>query len=336
MLDALAEAPALYRPSTFWSQLNRRHLQELDQGGFDNFKRTLSLKYFTWRTLGILRHQLLPVSAAWGRAPSLDVFRSEFLDWKASPGVPGSFNPLTAQLYKVFVSMLAERVERDDSLGLFRTLEEPVVGNPFRVRYKGRWLSQDLCNSIHELYSILGREGQLDRDRRLHFAEIGAGYGRLADVVLRALPNASYCIVDIPPALYVSQRYLSTVFPDERIFRFRDFRSYQGVRAEFESARIRFLEPHQLELLPSKAFDTFVHISSLHEMTREQIGRYLDLTDRLCRGRVYLKQWTVSRAGVNGFVIPESEYPIPRSWQRVYHERHPIQRMFFHALYRTG
>jgi hypothetical protein len=133
--------------------------------------------------------------------------------------------------------------------------------------------------------------------------------------------------------LYLSQRYLTTVFPDLPVFRFRPFRTYGEVAPEFETARLRFLAPHQLELLPEKSFDYFINISSLHEMTLAQVEQYFRLIDRQCRYRFYTKQWRVSRTPVNGCTLREHEYPVPARWHTVYHRRHPIQRMFFEALY---
>jgi hypothetical protein len=124
--------------------------------------------------------------------------------------------------------------------------------------------------------------------------------------------------------------------PHVTAFRFRPFKRYEEVQAEFESSRIRFLAAHQIALLPPKQFDLFVNISSLHEMTYPQIKNYIEQIGRLCRGRFYTKQWRIARTAVNGPVITESEYPIPASWTCVYHRRHPVQRMFFHALYEVG
>jgi hypothetical protein len=160
-----------------------------------------------------------------------------------------------------------------------------------------------------------------------------AGYGRVGDVFLRALPTSTYTVIDIPPALNLSQEYLSAIFPNEKIFRFRSFSDFKDVQTEFMSSRIRFLAAHQIELLPPKIFDLVVNISSLHEMTLEQIKNYLDQIDRVCSGSFYTKQWLVSRAKVNGFVIRDSECPIPKSWKCINHQQHPIQRMFFDALY---
>jgi putative sugar O-methyltransferase len=220
-----------------------------------------------------------------------------------------------------------------DNLGLLDKVTEPELGNPFLISYRGRPISQDLCNSIHEFYRSTSMSALSKSSFRI--AELGAGYGRLGQVYLSTLPNASYCVIDIPPALYVSQRYLAEVFPNQPVFKFREFGSYEEVRLEFEAARIRFLAAHQIELLPPDQFDLFVNISSLHEMTRAQIANYLKQIDRLCRGHFYSKQWRISRAKGNGFTLRETEYPIPDNWREVFHRQHPIQRMFFEALYCT-
>ena len=193
-------------------------------------------------------------------------------------------------------------------------------------------MSQDLCNSVHELYSMLGPGASPGRPAPA-VAELGAGYGRLGYVLMNAVPDASYTIIDIPPALYLSQRYLTTLFPELPAFRFRPFAAYDDIAQEFSHARLRFLAPHQAELLPAKIFDYFINISSLHEMTLAQVQNYFRLIDRLCRGSFYTKQWRVSRTQVNGCTLREHDYPVPPGWRTVFHRRHPIQRMFFDALY---
>ncbi len=334
LMDVMADAPALYRPSVFWEQLVAAGLQQLQECGFEHFKRTVNMKYFNWNVLGIVAHQFLPVFSRWCRTPEWNVFAAEFPDYRAPrPGVK-SFNPLAAAVYSLYVSMLWEAVAQQDHLGLLTRVEEPRVGNPFLVRYKNRWISQDLCNSVHEFYSA-GGDAAVD-GRPWHVAELGAGYGRLAHLFLKALPSCTYCIIDIPPALHIAERYLCEVFPGERVFRFRRFARYEDIREEFEASRIRLLAAPQIALLPDKSFDLFLNISSLHEMTYAQIENYLQQIDRLCRGHFYTKQWRVSRAKVNGCVLREGDYPLPRSWTTLYHRVHPIQRMFFEALYRVG
>lgn len=347
LVEEMETAPAVYRPSPFWQELTALGLRQLEQGGFENFKRSVNMTYFNWGVLGILQHQFLPVFAQWCRHPTWSVFRAKFPRYRTDAQGVGttatvsnfrlriptvkSFGPASAFVYKLYLAMLYEFVEAGDKAGLLSMLEEPELGNPFSIRYRDRWISQDLCNSVHEFYAA--GAGELSLDQPCDVAELGAGYGRVGYVFLRALPHSTYTVIDIPPALNVAQEYLSRVFPAEHVFGFRRFARYEDVREEFEGARIRFLAAHQVELLPAKRFDLLLTISSLHEMSRPQIENYLAQIDRVCRGRFYTKQWRVSQASVNGLVIGEDEYPIPKSWNEVYRHRHLVQRKFFEALY---
>lgn len=333
MLRDLEKAQPIYHPSRHWQNLNTYHLEQLIEGGFDNFKRSVNMKYFNWGMLGIVAHQMSPVIDALKSGNLSIFFDSSFKRYNTNLGnVVTQFDFLSAQLYKVFVASLYHYVSAQDKLNLLDTLQEPSLGNPFLIRHKDRVITQDLCNSVLEFYSIINTSN-INNKSNLRFAELGAGYGRLAYVFLKALPHASYCIIDIPLALYISQEYLSRVFPNEKIFYYKPFKSYKEIRHEFESSRIKFLMAHQIELLPDKLFDHINTISSLHEMTRRQIKNYVDHIDRLGKGYVYIKQWRRSRIKDNNY-ITEHEYSIPKTWATIYHRQHPVQAMFFEALYK--
>lgn len=324
MIEELKKSSCLYRPSVFWEDLNKAHLEYLSKSGFDNFKQTINLKYFNWGSIGIIVHQLLPILREFTKGNFAPLFKSRLKNAK-------KFNYLSSFTYKVFIACLFEYISQKDHLKILDNIKESPIGNPILVKYKNKFISQDLCNSVHEFYSIAGF---VSLPKQLKVAELGAGYGRVAYVILQALPASSYCIIDIPPALFIAQNYLSKAFPKEKIFKFRLFKSFKEIKKEFESARIKFLLPHQMELLPKKYFDLFINISSLHEMARAQIKNYIKQINRLCKGYFYTKQWRKSRIQDNQF-IKRNEYPIPRSWKTIYsRNRHPIQSMFFDALYK--
>ena len=73
-------------------------------------------------------------------------------------------------------------------------------------------ISQDLGNSTLEFYAIAEALGREDPGPN-GVLELGAGYGRLAWLYLAAFPRLRYLIVDIPPALALSQEYLTRLFP---------------------------------------------------------------------------------------------------------------------------
>ena len=276
------------------------------------------------------------VFRAWLAHPDRDVFRSRFDGSFGSPTRSGlvRLNRAAAWVYRTYVAMLSSVLTRHDELGLLDgRVQEPRIGNPLIVRYRGSMLSQDLCNSVPEFYRVVGRL-PAGAGRAPLVAELGAGYGRLAFVFLNAMPEVRYCIIDIPPALCLAQWYLTTVLPGVAAFRFREFSAFDEVREEFEDATLLFLAPHQIELLPPKTFDGFVNISSLHEMPGAQIRNYLEQIDRLTAGVFYTKQWRVSHMPAHGDPIGEHDYPVPSHWTVLFHRRHPFHRRFFEAMYR--
>lgn len=334
MFREMDNSPAIYQPSIHWQHLNKIHLNQLIEGGINNFKRSINMKYFNWSILGILVHQSKPMINELKKGNMSIFFKTRFRGYNAKLGRKVTeYDFVSAQIYKIFVASLFNFVRNYDKFNIFDQVKEPSTGNPFMIKHKNRIITQDLCNSIMELYSSLEAMDNIDKKTKLNIAEIGAGYGRLAHVFLKSFPNSTYCIIDIPIALYLAQEYLSKILPREKIFYFRQFSSYKEVKKEFEEARIKFIMAHQIELLPNKSFNQVINISSLHEMKRSQIKNYIKQIDRLCNGYFYQKQWRESRVSDNDY-IKENEYPIPKKWKTIFHRKHPIQSWFFEALYR--
>jgi putative sugar O-methyltransferase len=233
--------------------------------------------------------------------------------------------------YNTLTNLLWDYVKKNDSEGLLERLSEPREGNPPEVMRNGRLISQDLANSVLEYEAILHPD--LDRREVRTILELGPGYGRTAYVFLTLQPGCRYILVDIPPALYVAQRYLSAVFEDRKIFPFRPFDSFDQVRDEFAAADLIFLTPNQLELLPDKSVDLFINISSLHEMRMDQIRYYFGEIDRLARRYFYFKQWKETIIPFENEAITEADYPIPEHWRLINRQQCKVQTYFFEALY---
>jgi putative sugar O-methyltransferase len=216
----------------------------------------------------------------------------------------------------------AEKVAPDHMRGL----SEPEVGGPPTIRKSGRLISQDLANSVLEFQAIAGvAKGTV--------CELGGGYGRNAFVTASLAPLSKYIMVDISPALGVSQEYLGAVFADKRHFRYREFATFDAVKGEFEAADFVFLLPHQLALLPDGSVDLFVNISSLHEMRMDQIRHYLSEIYRLVRpgGHFYLKAWKLSKNAIEGIEVREEDYPLG-DWSEVFRRTPAVQTRFFETL----
>jgi putative sugar O-methyltransferase len=324
MLAELENAPPEIKPSKFWQELNHKNIRQLEESGYDNFKRTVAQSYFTWLVsvrdpqMRNLLTLISPLKLPFVVLRSAFQQRHDYFTLKQSLW----YNSLTFILWQYLLDHDQEK--RADRL------TEPEEGNPPRITWAGKLISQDLANSILEYKSIMN--AGIDRSKVHHIMELGSGYGRDGYVFLKLMPGVKYTFVDIPPALYMAERYISNQFQDRRMFKFRPFRSYSEIKDEYESAEIAFLEPHQLAFLPDKSVDLFINISSLHEMRHDQIAYYLQVIDRLTSGWFYMKEWQVSRNAVDNIVVRQEDYPIPEQWTKVYWRHCAVQIGFFEAL----
>ncbi len=308
--------------SKFWLQMAQNHVQKLLERGYENFKQTIAVEYFTFAQES---DQVQP-NFLKRMLPQEVVKESEEKSKRINPHV--YFSQEQSRYYNLLTILLWEYAKWQVKPEILNTLEEPLVGNPPVIKHDGRLISQDIANSALEYQSIT--EG-LKGSELSSVMEVGAGYGRVAYVFLTLHPSIRYFIVDIPPALYISQRYLSEAFPNKRIFRFKDFKSYKLVQQEIEAADIIFLIPHQLSLLPEKMADLFVAINCLNEMTSSIRTLYFNYVNRLTRS-FYFKCHKVADTPYEGRVT-EQDYPMLSHWRKIYWRNCNVQQHFFEAFY---
>ncbi|MFT5501713.1 MAG: putative sugar O-methyltransferase [Woeseiaceae bacterium] len=312
-------------PSRYWEELNHKNLAQLADSRYENFKRTLARNYFT----GIIN----PFNV------QMRFLMREAGIWQSTKLIASAiFSPrhkLLKRKHTIFCNLLTNLlwayVEKNDRNGNLERLSEPLEGNPIQVIRNGRLISQDLANSLIEYETILHPD--LDKREVRTILELGPGYGRTAYVFLELQPACRYILVDIPPALYVAQRYLSNVFAERKTFGFRPFSDFEAVRADFDEAEIIFLTPNQLALLPGNSVDLSINISSLHAMRPDQIRYYFAEIERLTRKYFYFKQWQETTIPYDNETIREADYPVGSDWKLLNRQQCKVQAKFFEALY---
>lgn len=331
----LAQAKAVCQPSKFWEHLGSKNRKFVDEAAIGNFKRTINNTYYQWLPGNFRNAQLEKLLAFFERRPDMTPIQAVVSSnpSRALPDVQVSFgdNPFLQQhyleFYSFFVGLLWYYVSCNDATGLHRELDEPSLGNPLPVRLGGRLISQDLANSLDEWLSIRALTEHAHMPATCRVLEVGAGYGRLAYVFMRA-GKCKYVIVDIAPALFLARWYLERALPGLKIFGYRTFASYDEVKPEFDAADVCFIGPHQFELLPDEYVDICVSISSLHEMTFDQIRYYKTLIGRKTKTAVYFKQWNSWENPIDGILVGRDDFFLDSPWTKVLDQPHPINSEF--------
>jgi putative sugar O-methyltransferase len=343
MKQELRAAPAVFHPSAFWEKLAETNEQMLDWVGETNFKRTLNQNYFNAIPTAhddarMVRMRRLTASV---RRSTLKQYAIGDPDCDPASWVscyPNYFifkdpdRAVKLELYREHLARMTEYALRRDRSGLLDVLEEPMLGNPIRVTRRGKLISQDLVNSVRERNSLLDVM-KAESGSRYTVAELGAGYGRLGYVLLRTT-QCRYVVFDIPPALHLSQWYLTTLFPERRAFRFRRFDAFAEIESELSQADIAFFTANQLEKFPPGYFDAFATISSIHEMRRDQIRHFMTEMGRTTKSALYLKQQRNYVNPADNLTIGRNDYPTPTGWVPGPDCYDLINPRFFERLYR--
>lgn len=330
-------------PSKFWQVHARQHVDLLLRHGLENFKRTVAHNYYNWLTLSMADGQIRRLLDLWSLHGSMEVF-SDQMEAPGAAGMPvggnqesyALLNEDAQKVYKLGVSLLWDYTLLTDRHGILRQLEEPLTGNPLRISRRGRLLSQDLAHSVRERNTILDCiDTGPTSAQPLVIGELGAGHGRLAHV-FHMTRNCRYLIFDIAPALMVSQWYISSLFPDEPVFHFRPFDSFDEVAEEVGRARFAFFSANQIEVLPPGYCDLFINVCSLMEMRVETIQHYFDQIERVTRGHFYTKQWYVQNNREDGIVYAKDDYPVPARWRCLLDQKDPINPRLFEQLWQVS
>jgi len=260
------------------------------------------------------------------RAKGLRGFKSTFGRFLST------YEPSNPWMFEAVHHLYRRALQPRDAWGLLDALEEPELGDGTYVVQGGRRVSLDLLQSIDELYRLKEAMG-FERDDRVVFCELGAGYGRLADVVLRAMPNATYVIFDLPESLLLSQHYLTSLHPRAKAALYPESQSALGSEESIRSHRLVFGLPHQLRDVPPGTVDAFVNVYSFMEMSREQIETYFGLIDRLQVKALYLKQHKREVNIYTGALNTSANYPARASWRKAYEETSTLFEHVFEAVW---
>ena len=332
-----------YVPSEFWQVMGKVHLDLLQYYGVENFKRTVSHNYQNWPMISLEDPQVQRLFQTWQThfkcEPWLNTMEVPDHVGFHSTAAPGKQEYRLAdakqrEVYRVAVGLLWEYVLSNDTCGILNGLDELTAGNPLRIWRHGRLISSDLAHSVRERNMLL-ESLKLDGRENLTVAELGAGHGRLAEVFGRTT-NYRFFIFDVTPALYVSQWYVKSIFPHEKIFEFRHFDTFAEIEEELRGCRYAFFTANQIEMIPNDSINLFINMNSLMEMRAEQIRIFLDHIDRLTTTAFLSRQWIKWKNPVDEFTVSKKDFGLSSRWHTVLDQIDDIHPSFFNQIWRKA
>lgn len=310
----------------FWVDFNNLRIRKLLSDGYENCRHTVANQYCMWLeepnspdSIESLKSQLNFLISSLSEKEISDAKELA----QKSPVFPHrikEFNLITLLLWQYAKNQGLEKE--------LAQLSEPLEGSPPAISFEGRLISQDIANSLLEFDTI---RGHIELDSVGTILEIGAGYGRSAYIWLRFDRIQKYIIVDIPPALYISQRYLSSQFSGKKLFRYRDFKSFDEIEDEYGRADLVFLMPWQVEMLPEKSVDLIYAIDSLNEMNLDIIKLYFKIINKLGKRYFYMKCWKEWES--EDGTIKRGDYPISTEWKCLVDRECRVQTGYFESMY---
>jgi len=138
-----------------------------------------------------------------------------------------------------------------------------IMGDSREQLNSGRWLSFTTLRNFNVFLQILN-----SKQRYEAVLEIGAGIGELARIFLSTQTTQHYIIVDIPPAIAFSERYLEKSLGKNVI----DY--FDPNRTKLNTAKkVHFLTPNQIHL--AGYFNLGINVASFGEMTRLIVQNYI-------------------------------------------------------------
>lgn len=310
MLRNMNDADPIYQPTNFWKVSNDLLIPELEQLGLKDYRRRkntrlggfaandpkLSLVDFDLRKLRYVNNRLIRKipgwqtvleklssylgNAVWRRADFTDAFVYDMC-WEFTRG-KGVASNYAKPLETVGESLAG-------SPGEFFTTE---AGKHFTLRFLNYYLR----------YAFVSQK--LDLDNLGTFVELGSGSGRQVEILKKLHPDMTFLLFDIPPQIYVAERYLSTVFPGE-VVSYRDTSSLRNLE-NLEKGKIHIFGSWQFPLLKDFEIDLFWNAASMQEMEPDVVMNYLSIVNQSAN-HVFLEavmhgHHVASRPGVTGVI----------------------------------
>ncbi len=290
MIKDMREAPLFYRPTNYWQNYELRTIKYLKDNGLKNFRSygTDTLSTFsagTSRSMPLDQRYKNLIDFKGIRKSSIRATIFKFYG-KAFDRLGKKFdiinltkyfdnernNLATFKDFKSWQYRYAKTMETVSGLNVLDSIEDSSIGNPYDLfQINGKRYTKTFLRYFEQMVYVNNRINLRNGNSVM---EIGTGYGGNAEVYAKSFPHITYFNFDIPLQLYVSQQYLSTVFPG-KVYTYENFLANEKVT--LGKYQIFLLPTWALESISGINFELFINSASFQEMEPDIVKNYYEL-----------------------------------------------------------
>ena len=278
MLSDMEMQDAVFKPTQFWSNAVDEIVADLEQKGFENFRRFRSTRRFFVASYGPPANMLTE-----RQIEQLEAVLLEHVDAGSKPHLTLRQHLIgdawAIADYRVFLAGDRPSISPDLSF-----VNESIVGNPpDGLTIDKRGFSRSFLNYLHGLVFPKQQLGEVGIKTVL---EVGGGYGTLGEILNQAGGDYTYIDVDIPPTGAVASYYLRQQEGLDLID-YMETRNVREIRVP-KLGQQMVLCPWQLPRLKGRV-DLFWNFISFQEMEPDVVKFYLKEAHRLGSRYVLLR-----------------------------------------------
>ena len=322
MLDNFIESNMFKNSSSYWKWLCKNHIEMIEEYGVENFK--LNIEKSAYWGEGNLDSEQIKQIIKNEITINLDI--SEVFRQKNEPNRTAK-ETIHQNLSNI---ILLNYLVNNNYQKYLHLVEENEFGNPQYIKYENRRYSFGILNSILEIGFL---DNNTNFNQNINVLEIGAGSGRTCIALKGFYKVKKYVIVDIPPALFISEKNIKASFPEKKIFSFTNFIDFKTVEQDFTNADVCFISPDQIKMMPNKFFDLSIAVDCLHEMSFSDVKIYFSEINRIS-SHFYLKAQITQSAKYGEHELNRDDYPIYKSWTKIADEECIFPNDYFQSIYK--
>lgn len=247
------------------------------------------------------------------------------------------------QLYLGHMEVLPKKVSdkqiKDGLIQWYRSLEHEMgrdliklayknqVGSPMHVKHDGKMLNVTDLDHLSFAWLISQHIASSALPLNPLICEIGAGFGGMACVLKRILPNARFILLDLPEVNCSQTYYVSKSFPDAKIIHYEDISSQISWPGHLTNYDFAILPGWCIERLSTQSVDLFINIRSMQEMNWTTLRYYFQHIHRTItpEGMFYcVNRYSKNTADTQPVVL--GDYPFDDHWTALLSKALPRQK----------